>query len=213
MSNLILSAVILEDEPQARECLHALLDQYCPEVAVVAEFADAPAAHQYLMEHPVDLLFSDIDLPNMDGFSFLELMPQRNFEVVLVTGHPEYALQAIRTEVLDYLVKPVNVAELRRAVGRLCKRKARVPLQAPDVAVHKTYAQEGPKLTVPTGAGAAPLDLALADGSVENDVAVRYPGLVGRPGGGIVPVDSRGRGGDRPGVWNWQHARYQFFTG
>ncbi len=117
-------AIIIDDEKHCREGLAILLEKYCPQVELLADFGDTNSALKFIDGQKPELIFLDIEMPGMNGFELLEACPERNFEVVFTTAYNEYAIKAIRHSALDYLLKPVNKNELMEAVERVKAGKA-----------------------------------------------------------------------------------------
>lgn len=116
--------VIVDDEALARRGIIARLAQWA-DVQVVAEAADASSGIAAIREHRPDLVFLDIEMPGADGFAVLEELPERERPLaVFVTAHDDRALQAFAVEALDYLLKPIDDAQLARATDRARARLA-----------------------------------------------------------------------------------------
>jgi two-component system LytT family response regulator len=110
--------VIVDDEPAARAAISSLLAGD-PEVNLVGECADGRSALQAIRDGAPDLLFLDVQMPEMDGFTLLrELDPAELPVVVFVTAYDQYALRAFEVHALDYLLKPFDDARFREALGR-----------------------------------------------------------------------------------------------
>jgi len=116
------TALIVDDEAFARENLRMLLEEYCPEVIVCGAARSASEARLMVEEHNPQLLFLDIMMPGEDGFSFLQGMESRSFEVVFTTAFKEYTLKALRENAVDYLEKPIDIEELKQAVEKASSR-------------------------------------------------------------------------------------------
>ncbi|MEL7530528.1 MAG: response regulator, partial [Bacteroidota bacterium] len=114
-----LRAIIVDDEYHGRENLALLLKNYCPEIVLLGMADSAQKARELLAEHNPDVVFLDIQMPNEDGFSFLESVEERNFSVVFVTAYDAYGIKAVKASAADYLLKPVSVNELKGAVKKL----------------------------------------------------------------------------------------------
>jgi two-component system LytT family response regulator len=116
-------AIIIDDEKHCREGLAIMLARYCPEVEVVEQCASGRTAIKMIGQHQPDLVFLDIEMPGMNGFEMLEYCTGFDFGIIFTTAYNEYAIKAIRHSALDYLLKPVNKAELVEAIERAKESK------------------------------------------------------------------------------------------
>ncbi|MFO7935859.1 MAG: LytTR family DNA-binding domain-containing protein [Bacteroidales bacterium] len=114
-----ISVLIVDDEPEARELLRFLLSQVA-HVKVIGEAENAGEAFRQVLKLKPDLLFLDIQMPGKDAFDLVGELRSQGFDMgyIFVTAYDEYAIQAIRTSVFDYLLKPVNPEELNQAIAR-----------------------------------------------------------------------------------------------
>src|SRR5437588_316022 len=113
-----INAVVVDDEPLARRHLRALLARH-PEIAIKAECAGGGEALEFLREHETDLLFLDIQMPEVDGFDVLcRLETPKMPAVVFVTAYDRFAIKAFEVNAVDYLLKPVDDERFDRAVER-----------------------------------------------------------------------------------------------
>jgi two-component system LytT family response regulator len=113
-----LSALIVDDEPAARAALRSLLSGD-PEVEVAGECGDGRAAIEAIETIAPDILFLDVQMPEVDGFSVLRQMDAARPPVVIfVTAYDQYALQAFDVHAVDYLLKPFDDGRFRQALGR-----------------------------------------------------------------------------------------------
>jgi two-component system LytT family response regulator len=116
--NLMLRAIIIDDEKHSREALARLLAKNCPEVEVIAQCSNTEDAENAITEYNPDLIFLDVEMPGSGGFDLLKKLKEINFEIIFVTGFSQYAVQAIRFSALDYILKPIVPGELVAAVQR-----------------------------------------------------------------------------------------------
>lgn len=115
-------AIIIEDEPLARERLLSLLETYEDQIEVVAEADNGIQALEKIKELKPDLIFLDIQMPGLNGFQVLrELNKDEIPLVVFTTAYDEYALNAFETNAIDYLLKPIETDKLERAIEKLGK--------------------------------------------------------------------------------------------
>ena len=121
----MITALVIEDELHPRKVLSRLITQYCRQVHVVGECADAAEGLASILECDPDLVFLDIDMPCMSGLEMLNQLEEINFDVIFTTAHDEYALEAFKVSPVDYLLKPIDEKELIQAIARLEKRRQR----------------------------------------------------------------------------------------
>lgn len=110
--------IIIDDEPDNVQLLSLQLARHCPQVDVIGEFTDSPAALVALRSLRPSLVFLDIEMPMLNGFQLLEQLGEVAFRVVFVTAYSQYAVRAFRFSALDYLLKPVDTVDLLAAVKR-----------------------------------------------------------------------------------------------
>jgi two-component system LytT family response regulator len=122
----MIKAVIIDDEPHCCEVLQLLLERYCPGVSITAVCYSAAEALAVLPGAGAQLVFLDIEMPHMNGFALLGQLPAIDFKLIFTTSYDQYAIKAIKSSALDYLLKPIDREELQAAV-----QKAIHQLQAP----------------------------------------------------------------------------------
>jgi two-component system, LytTR family, response regulator len=125
-----IKALIVDDEPLARERFRSLLEEE-PEIEIVGECADGRTAVAAIQTQAPDLLFLDIQMPELDGFGVLrEIRPEAAPVVVFVTAHDQFALRAFEVHAVDYLLKPFDrerfQTALRHAVEQVKRRERTV---------------------------------------------------------------------------------------
>jgi two-component system, LytTR family, response regulator len=113
-----MDAVILDDELKVRSTIGALVAEHFPDIRILASVGSISEGYEAIVKYKPDLLFLDIELPDGTGFDLLKRFSQLTFKIIFVTGHQEYALDAIRVSALDYILKPVDPDELIRAVEK-----------------------------------------------------------------------------------------------
>jgi DNA-binding LytR/AlgR family response regulator len=116
-----LRAVLVDDEPLARERLALLLDEAETPVEVVAEAGAGTTAAEQIRETAPDVVFLDIQMPMLDGFDVLDLLPEPRPHIVFVTAHEEHALDAFDVHAADYLTKPVRLSRLEDTLQHLAR--------------------------------------------------------------------------------------------
>src|SRR6266480_4552084 len=113
----MIKAIIVDDEPLAREVLREYLGAD-EELEIVAECANGFEAVRAVTQHDPDVLFLDIQMPKLDGFEVLELL-DRSPAIVFVTAHDDYALRAFEVNAIDYLLKPFSEDRFRAVLTKL----------------------------------------------------------------------------------------------
>ncbi len=114
-----LKAIIVDDELYGRENLKKILETYCHEIEVVGCADSVVSAKKLVSLHDPDVVFLDITMPVLDGFDFLEEYDEPHFMAVFVSAHEEYGIKAVKAGAADYLLKPVNIKELKQTVKKL----------------------------------------------------------------------------------------------
>ena len=120
-----MTAIIIDDEKRARVSLALLLEEYCPNITVVAECENLPEGVKSIRKLQPDLVLLDIEMPGHSGLELLDFFDENevNFSIIFTTAYNEYALQAFKFSAIDYLLKPINPDELAQAIARLEKQK------------------------------------------------------------------------------------------
>ena len=126
----MIKAVIIDDEQHSIETLEWKLQNYAPNVAVQATFTDPKEGLRYLSANSIELLFLDIEMPELTGFQLLQSLHPVQFDVIFTTAYHEYGIKAIKYSALDYLLKPIQVEELQASVSKHLEKKNRVILPA-----------------------------------------------------------------------------------
>jgi len=148
----MITATIVDDEPYSCETLATLLERYCPDVKVLDICYSAASALKSINEQKPQLLFLDIEMPHMNGFELLEKLPDIGFELVFTTSYDQYAIKAFRFSALDYLLKPIDQDDLRKAVQKAVNSTSHVSQEQIKVLLEKLNhpAQVVNKIAIPT---------------------------------------------------------------
>jgi two-component system, LytTR family, response regulator len=117
-----LTAVIIEDMPQAIAVLSADLAELCPDVEIIGTAHSVVSAAKLLNNTRPDIIFLDILLGDGTGFDLLEIFPRLDARIIFVTASDEFALRAFRYAAVDYLLKPIDRQQLSEAVERARNR-------------------------------------------------------------------------------------------
>jgi two-component system LytT family response regulator len=113
---MTLSALIVDDEEFSRQSLFYLLEENCSNVKVSGIASSVAEARSFLNTRPVDLIFLDIAMPKENGFELLPHISKERSAVIFITAYDQYALRALKASAVDYLLKPIDIDELKTAV-------------------------------------------------------------------------------------------------
>jgi two-component system LytT family response regulator len=115
----MIKAVIIDDEKNNIENIVSLLKKYKLPLVVVGSATNADDGIEMIKATDPDLLFLDIQMPDKNGFDVLKALPHHQFEVIFVTAFDQYGIQAVKFSAIDYLLKPINIEELKAAVAKV----------------------------------------------------------------------------------------------
>ncbi|SHL89980.1 two component transcriptional regulator, LytTR family [Chitinophaga jiangningensis] len=148
-------AIIVDDEKHSRDVLRILLEKNCPDITVMATCNNGEAALDAIAMYDPQLLFLDIEMPGLDGFQVLEATKRGSFAVIFTTAYDHYAVQAIRHSALDYLLKPIDTAELKEAVIKATERMGQPVTKKVDnlVEMLQQHIKQSERLALPTTEG------------------------------------------------------------
>lgn len=116
-----LKAIITEDNVFMASVLHDMLHQYKSEISVLDVVHNGIDSIKKIKSLKPDVVFLDIELPDMTGFELLQQLDDISFKTIFTTSHSHYAIKAFRFNALDYLIKPINENELEEAIKKLHK--------------------------------------------------------------------------------------------
>ncbi len=118
MGDLRIRSLIIDDDPFVRDMLKDKLDLFVPEVLVIDTAASGSEGIEKIRLYDPDLIFLDVEMTDMTGFEMLAQLKAIAFQTVFITSFSHYAIKAIRFNALDYLLKPIDLDNLREAVNR-----------------------------------------------------------------------------------------------
>jgi two-component system LytT family response regulator len=152
-----LKAIIVEDEQISREILRNYLGKYCLNVEVLGEANNIEDAYKLIQKHELDLVFLDVEMPFGNAFDLLEKVENITFETVFVTAYDQYAIEALNSHASYYLLKPISIDELIKAVNIVAKIKEKENQLQYQILAPKTNSITG-KITIPQQDGFEVLD-------------------------------------------------------
>ena len=154
----MLKAIIVEDEKTSRDILKNYLQKYCPQVQVLGEAENVDQALVLIKSNWLDLVFLDVEMPYGNAFDLLEKVGNHNFETIFVTAYNQYAIEALNKHASYYLLKPISIDELIKAVDYVTEVKEKENELQNAVLKPKTVS-ENSKITIPTQEGFEVLEI------------------------------------------------------
>ncbi len=153
-----INAIIVEDEAVSREILRNYIGKYCPNVVLKGEASNIEEAYELIQKQELDLVFLDVEMPFGNAFDLLEKVEDRTFETVFVTAYDHYAIEALNSHASYYLLKPISIDELIKAVNHVTEIKEKEnDLEHKILKPNITSAQG--KITIPQQDGFEVLDV------------------------------------------------------
>ena len=151
----MIRSILIDDEPQNNSILKHFIETYCQGIEVIADVTNPQDAITSISALKPDLIFLDIELPGQNAFSILNQLMPISFEVIFVTAYNQYALNAIKYNALDYLLKPVNIAELKQAIEKAGERLAEknINQRLGNLFFNQAQSSENSKIALPTKDG------------------------------------------------------------
>ncbi len=115
----MIKAIIIDDENKGRMALRQKIADYCPEVSIVAEASDGIEGKEVIERLKPNLVFLDIEMPRVNGFELLNQLKEKNFHLIFTTAYDHYAIKAIKYAAFDYLLKPIDIEELKASIEKI----------------------------------------------------------------------------------------------
>lgn len=143
-----LNAILVEDEAKSREILRNYLTKYCPNISILGEASNVDEALTLIRNNELDVVFLDVEMPYGNAFDLLDKVGNIDFETIFVTAYDHYAIDALNAHASYYLMKPISIDELIKAVDYVTEIKTKEDALQDQVLVPKTNAVNG-KITIP----------------------------------------------------------------
>jgi two-component system, LytTR family, response regulator len=115
----MIKALIIDDEPQSAQSLQKDLETNCKQVLIAGTCHSAKEGIMAIKKEKPDLIFLDIEMPWMNGFEMLEVLDKISFSIIFTTAYDQFAAKAFRISAVDYLLKPIDVNDLKEAVKKV----------------------------------------------------------------------------------------------
>lgn len=127
MSFYKIKCLIIDDDPFIRELLQDKLDQYFPDIELLSTASSGNEGIEKITTYKPELIFLDVEMADMTGFEMLSQLSEINFQTIFITSYSHYAIKAIRFNALDYLLKPIDLGELKKAIKRFKAHTNKAP--------------------------------------------------------------------------------------
>ena len=134
-----IKAILIDDEERARNTLSSLLLNYCPEIDVLATCSNVPDGVLAINKHKPDVVFLDIEMPDYNGFELLGFFREIDFDIIFVTAYSEYAIKAFEISAVDYILKPIDIDQLKNSVEKLKQKKLHSQMQEQIELLKESY--------------------------------------------------------------------------
>ena len=147
----MMRCVIVDDESGAVEILTRYVNR-TPELELVRSFRDSIEALTFLASNEVDLVFLDIDMPNLDGMQLTDLIRNKDIQVIFCTAYSEYAAESYEKEAVDYLLKPIAYERFCKAVNKALQARSqdfdpdRTGIGRNKQTIEKLFIKSGPRI-------------------------------------------------------------------
>lgn len=149
----MIKTMLIDDEPRGINALRRLLEMYCPDIRIIGECTDTRSAIEQIQLLEPELVFLDIAMPDKNGFDLLNELSPTHFEIIFVTAHNNYTIQAFKYSAVDYLLKPVEedllIEAVRRAAVRIAEKTSASQVETFLYNLRKLNAPTEMKLCIP----------------------------------------------------------------
>lgn len=153
----MIKALLIDDEKSSIQSLQYELKEYCPDVEVIGTARKPIDGLELIKANKPDLVFLDIEMPDMNGFELLKEFDSIDFDVIFVTAYDQFAMQAFEFNAIDYILKPVRKDKLIQAVQKVVERQSHAfPKENLDALVNNIQLQSRTgieKIALPTSDG------------------------------------------------------------
>ena len=143
-----LNAILVEDEKLSRDILSNYLQKYCPNINLVGQAENIKEGLKLIENNDLDLVFLDVEMPYGNAFDLLDQVEDRSFETIFVTAYNNYAIDALNAHASYYLMKPIEIDELIKAVNYVESIKLKENALQEKILVPITTGVQG-KITIP----------------------------------------------------------------
>ena len=148
-----MNCIIIDDENHCIKTLSNLLETYFPQVNILASCNESTKAYDLIQHLRPEFVFLDIEMPFLNGFDLLSKFEHLDFDVIFTTAYDSYAIKAIKYSALDYLLKPVDKAELAAAIEKIKNKQSTISKAQLQMATAVHSKQLPDTIALPTSDG------------------------------------------------------------
>jgi len=149
----MLRTLIIDDEPDCIVFLAKIIKTYCPYIEISGSATTVPDGINEILKTNPDLVLLDVEMSPGTGFDILNKLPHRNFKIIFITAHNDYAIQAFRYSAVDYILKPIDITDLISAIDKVNQSIAHNHLLDFNVLLDNIKTDVPQKLAIPTSSG------------------------------------------------------------
>lgn len=124
--------IIIDDEENSRSNTRAMLENYCPEIEIIAEAGSGIEGKKLIQELKPQVVFCDINMPGMTGLEMIDGLVHRDFCLIFLTAYSEHGINAVKAGAIDYLLKPLLLSELQGAVKKVVQHYEQKGVTSPS---------------------------------------------------------------------------------
>lgn len=141
--------IIIDDEPKAIDLLKQRMSILFPDLEIAGSYTDWEKGLEAIRQTNIDILFLDMSMPQKSGLDFLKLFPKISFQVIFITAHSEYAVDAIKFSAAGYVLKPIDDYELSFAINKAIERVQSLQIADYKISVAASSANNSLKIGIP----------------------------------------------------------------
>ena len=144
--------VIIDDDIGSIDILLGYIQEYCPDIEVLSTASEIESGAQEIIKHSPNLVFLDVEMPNGTGFDLMKKLNNKNFDVIFITAHNKYAVQAIKHSALDFLLKPFDEQDFLATIDKV-RANSRNKSENYEVLLENLNSPTPKKLVIPNSTG------------------------------------------------------------
>ncbi len=148
-----LKAIIIDDEKNSQVAIQNLVERYCTDISIVAVADSLLAGIAVINREAPNLILLDIEMPRENGLQIFNYFPDPQFDIIFITAYSKYAIQAFKLSAVDYLLKPIDIEELKEAIKKAKQKRTNLQLKERYEVLKANLNNIQSKLTLPSKEG------------------------------------------------------------